>query len=58
MYAYFKGRLTYIGEDSVILDVHDVGYRILLSHASIALLPSIGEEVQLYTYTSVREDEI
>ena len=58
MYAYFKGRLTYIGEDSVILDVHDVGYRILLSHASIALLPSIGEEVQLYTYTSVREDAI
>ena len=58
MYAYFKGRLTYIGEDSVILDVHDVGYRILLSPASIAFLPQIGEYVQLYTYTSVREDAI
>ncbi len=58
MYAYFRGKLAYIGEDSIILDVHDVGYRILLSQASIAYLPSVGEEVQLYTYTSVREDAI
>lgn len=58
MYAYFKGKLAYIGEDSIILDVHDVGYRILLSPASMAFLPQIGEEVQLYTYTSVREDAI
>lgn len=58
MYAYFKGKLAYIGEDSIILDVHDVGYRILLSQASIAFLPQLGEEVQLYTYTSVREDAI
>lgn len=58
MYAYFKGKLAYVGEDSIILDVHDVGYRILLSPASIAFLPQIGEEVQLYTYTSVREDAI
>lgn len=58
MYAYFKGKLAYVGEDSIILDVHDVGYRILLSQASITFLPSVGEEVQLYTYTSVREDAI
>lgn len=58
MYAYFKGKLAYVGEDSIILDVHDVGYRILLSPASIAYLPNIGEEVCLYTYTSVREDAI
>ena len=58
MYAYFKGKLAYIGEDSIILDVHDVGYRILLSPASIAFLPQLGEDVKLYTYTSVREDAI
>lgn len=58
MYAYFKGKLAYVGEDSIILDVHDVGYRILLSPASIAFLPQVGEEVRLYTYTSVREDAI
>ena len=22
MYAYFKGKLAYVGEDSIILDVH------------------------------------
>ena len=58
MYAYFKGKLAYVGDDSIILDVHDVGYRILLSPASIAFLPQIGDEVRLYTYTSVREDAI
>lgn len=58
MYAYFKGKLAYVGEDSIILDVHDVGYRILLSPASIAFLPQIGDDVRLYTYTSVREDAI
>lgn len=58
MYAYFKGTLAYVGEDSIILDVHDVGYRILLSPTSISFLPQIGEEVKLYTYTSVREDAI
>ncbi len=56
MYAYFKGKLAYVGEDSIILDVHDVGYRILLSPTSISYLPSLGEEVKIYTYTSVRED--
>lgn len=58
MYAYFKGNLTYVGEDSIILDVHNVGYRILMSPASIACLPQIGEEVKIYTYTSVREDAL
>lgn len=58
MYAYFKGKLAYVGEDSIILDVHDVGYRILLSPENIACLPALGEMVQIYTYTSVREDAI
>ena len=58
MYAFFKGKLAYVGEDSIILDVHDIGYRILVSPACMAYLPAIGEEVQIYTYTSVREDAI
>lgn len=58
MYAYFKGTLAYIGEESIILDVNNIGYRILLSEASISALPAIGNEVKIYTYTSVREDAI
>ena len=56
MYAFLKGKLAYVGEESIILDVHDVGYRILVSPASLAYLPQLGEEVKIYTYTSVRED--
>ncbi|MFI3237485.1 MAG: Holliday junction branch migration protein RuvA [Lachnospiraceae bacterium] len=56
MYAYFKGSLEYIAEDSVIIEVAGIGYHIFLSHASLAYLPSIGDEVKIYTYTCVRED--
>lgn len=56
MYAYLRGRLASVFEDGIIVDVHDVGYRVLMSGASISSLPSVGEEVKIYTYTCVRED--
>ncbi|MCD8067619.1 MAG: Holliday junction branch migration protein RuvA [Lachnospiraceae bacterium] len=56
MYAYLRGQLAGVREDGIILDVHDVGYRVLMSGASISSLPPVGEEVKIYTYTCVRED--
>ncbi len=56
MYAYFKGTLEDVSEDSVIVEVQGIGYHIFLSHASLSYLPSIGQEVKIYTYTCVRED--
>ena len=58
MYGYFKGIVAEKGLDYCVLDVHDIGYVIKLSPQTISLLPSIGEEIKLYTYTVVREDDL
>lgn len=56
MYAYIRGIVEDITEDSVILDVHDIGYNIKISSYTASRLPAMGEPVKLYTYTCVRED--
>lgn len=49
-----KGKIMLTDGDTVIIDVHDVGYQVLVSHVSDY---EIGQEVFLYTYNVVREDE-
>ena len=49
-----KGKVLLTDGDTVIVDVHDVGYQVLVSHVSEY---QIGQEVFLYTYNVVREDE-
>lgn len=58
MYAYIKGRLMETDEDNVVVEVGGIGYNIKMAAQGISELPSIGSEVKLYTYTSVREDAI
>lgn len=54
MIYFLKGEVTEKLNDSIIIDVRDVGYQILVSHIDEF---SIGEEVLVYTYNVVREDE-
>ena len=49
-----KGKVILTDGDTVIIDVHDVGYQVLVSHVNDY---EIGQEVFLYTYNVVREDE-
>ena len=49
-----KGRVLLVDGDTVVIDVHDVGYQVLVSHVGDY---EIGQEVFLYTYNVVREDE-
>lgn len=58
MYAYFKGKIAAKEPDLVIVEVNGVGYNIRISAGTASLLPPVGEEAKLYTYTSVREDAI
>jgi holliday junction DNA helicase RuvA len=39
------------------LDVHDVGYEVLVTVNASALLPTNGEPVQIFTHQVVREDQ-
>lgn len=58
MYAYLQGEIIEIEEENCILEVNNIGYNIRISSSTAAQLPSIGSNVRLYTYTSVREDAI
>lgn len=56
MYAYIKGTLAEVAEDAVVVETGGIGYNIKVSTATAELLPGVGNEVKIYTYTLVRED--
>jgi len=58
MYAYFKGKIAAKEAETVVMEVNGIGYNIRVSAGTAALLPAVGEEAKLYTYTAVREDAI
>lgn len=58
MIATLEGILAQRGPDSVIVDVHGVGYLVTVGARTLAELPRVGERVRLYTYTYVREDAL
>src|SRR5262245_14079729 len=58
MIASLNGVLTQKAMDSVIIDVHGVGYKVAVSLNTFARLPSSGENVRLFIHTAVREDDI
>lgn len=54
MIYFLRGKVALIDGDNVVLDVRDVGYSVLVSHANDF---EVGQEVLIYTYNVVREDE-
>ena len=58
MIAYIKGELVQKQIGYVIIDVGGIGYKIYMSEPSIEEIGSIGENVKVYTYYKVSEDDI
>jgi Holliday junction DNA helicase RuvA len=58
MIGKLKGTVEEIGEDSVLVDVHGVGYVAYCSSRTLAALAGVGEAVVLFIETYVREDVI
>lgn len=56
MYAYIKGILADLTEESIVVEAGGIGYNIYTTGHTFDYLPSVGEEVKLYTYLNVRED--
>ncbi len=54
MIAYLKGTIKYIFKDYIILDVHDVGYKVYAGYSLLA--KNIGSELEVFTYHNLRED--
>ena len=55
MIARLTGRLALKSPEALIVDVHGVGYRVLVSLTAFSALPAEGEEVTLGIHTHLRE---
>jgi Holliday junction DNA helicase RuvA len=58
MIARLAGRLLRKSPDALIVDVHGVGYRVMVSLNAFAVLPEAGAEVELGIHTNVRENAL
>ena len=56
MYSYIKGILTDMDEESIVVETGGIGYHIYTTGQTFRYLPSVGEEIKVYTYLHVRED--
>ena len=54
MIYFLRCKVALINPESIVIDVRDVGYELLVSHIDEFV---VGEEVLVYTYNVVREDE-
>ncbi|AVQ99503.1 Holliday junction branch migration protein RuvA [Oceanobacillus iheyensis] len=55
MIAYIKGMLTYILDDSIIIDVQGIGYELFCANPFV-FQSSLHKEIKIHTYHHVRED--
>ena len=58
MIAHLRGTLFEKRPNSVIVDVHGVGYDVAIPVSAFSSLPEKGQSVELHIYTHVREDAI
>lgn len=58
MYAYINGKIADKTNNYVIIDNGGIGYKIFMSPSVIEKLPDVGENLKVYTYYYVREDNI
>jgi len=58
MIALLTGLIAHKSPDHIILDVHGVGYRVLIPFSTYYELPEVGGTASLHIHTSVRDDAI
>ncbi len=59
MISYIKGELTEINDTSIVIEnASGIGFHIGVPQTVIAELPPEGSEIKIYTYMSVKEDDI
>lgn len=58
MITYIVGELTYIDNNTIILEACGVGYEITVPESVILSLPGIGSCIKIYTYQNVKEDAL
>ena len=56
MFAHIEGTVTEKSADSIVIDVHGVGFLLNVSGATLSMAPAVGEKMKLYCVLNVRED--
>ena len=55
---FIQGELQIKGPNYIVIQVGGIGYRLFTSSFTLAKLPPVKEEVTVFTYLHVREDEL
>lgn len=58
MLAYIKGTFEIKMTGYVVIDVGGLGYKVFMSDTGIEKLGNLGDEIKVYTYYRVREDDV
>ena len=58
MFAYLKGILAVKKNDTAVIDVNGVGYKLNIPYSTYQLLPEVGEVAKLNTYMAIRENDV
>ena len=60
MIAFLRGNVAALYEGAAVIDVNGVGYEVRIAGDTVQRLAAAGrdEEVKIYTYTYLREDQI
>lgn len=58
MIATLEGILEYRGDDSIIINVGGIGFRVYVPGSTLSQLGAVKGKVSLYTHLHVREDNI
>lgn len=58
MFSYIKGSLEVKSNGYIVVECSGIGYKIFMSDKSLSEIGEIGENVKVYTYFKVREDDI
>lgn len=58
MYSYIIGKLTEKNGSTIVVEANGIGYEILASQTTAENVGNIGDNVKIFTYLHVREDEM
>ncbi len=58
MISYLRGQILMRGDDSIVLDVNGVGYRVRVPTSTLDTLGEAGTPAELFTHLHVREDDL
>ena len=58
MFAFLNGILRNKYEGIAIIECGGIGYQVIVTNSAFASLPDEDEQVKLYTYLYIRDDEI